>query len=164
MSTGNLFIDDCFAKGVISYGASLENGAAKYPAVYVCLRCIGTAADMLSAIDTLVFQNKVCTLPQLLDAAKDNFEHDPDILSACRQAPKYGTDNDFADMHACRLMNILLDLIDKEAVNSSGERDIYTLNTTINDSNHIRDGLASGATVDGLHHWKSCSTHFGVRG
>ena len=149
MSTGNLFIDDCFAKGVISYGASLENGAAKYPAVYVCLRCIGTAADMLSAIDTLVFQNKVCTLPQLLDAAKDNFEHAPDILSACRQAPKYGTDNDFADMHACRLMNILLDLIDKEAVNSSGERDIYTLNTTINDSNHIRDGLASGATVDG---------------
>jgi len=156
-----LTLNDCFATNVIKSARSLHNGGAKYPAVYVLLRNVGTAADMLTAVDTLVFKDKVCTLAQLLEATKKDFEGFEDILSFCRKAPKYGTNDDFADMHACRLMNELLDVIDKEATNEYGKRDVYTLNVTINDSNHLNDGANMLATVDGRRKGKPLSENLG---
>ena len=161
ISNSFLSLNDCFSAGVINSACSLDNGGAKYPAVYVLLRNIGTATDMLSAVDTLVFKDKVCTLSQLLEAADNDFEGYADILSLCRKAPKYGTDNDFADMHACKLMNELLDVIDKEATNEYGKRDVYTLNVTINDSNHLKDGDNMPATVDGRRKGKPLSENLG---
>ena len=46
-------------------------------------------------------------------------------------------------------MSTVLDVIDREAVNKNGVRDVYTLHVTINDSNHILDGKEMNATVDG---------------
>lgn len=161
LSDGILRLSDCFAKGVINAGRGLWNGGAKYPAVYVLLRNIGTATDMLSVVDTLVFKDRVCTLPQLLEAANDNFENYPNILASCKKAPKYGTDNDFADYHACRLMNEILDVIDTEATNEDGKRDVYTLNVTINDSNHLLNGASMPATVDGRKKGKPLSENLG---
>lgn len=160
-SNGILSLDDCFGEGVIRAARGLLYGGAKYPAVYVFLRNIGTATDMLSAVDTLVFKDKVCTLPQLLKAAKENFEGSPDILAFCQKAPKYGTDNELADAHACRLMSEVLDTIDREATNEEGERDVYTLNVTINDSNHLWDGKVTSATVDGRRQGKPLSENLG---
>ena len=157
VSKGTLFFDDCFAKGVIPAARSLYDGGAKYPALYVLLRNIGTATDMLCAVDTLVFRNKVCTLSQLVKAASEDFVNDGELLLACRQAPKYGTDHDIADGHACRLMNELLDVIDREATNKAGIRDVYTLNVTINDSNHLIVGDQMDATVDGRRKGKPIS-------
>ena len=161
VSNGILSLDDCFAKEIISAARGLKNGGAKYPALYVLLRNIGTATDMLCAVDALVFKDKVYTLSQLLEAAKNDFEGFTDILAFCRKAPKYGTDNDFADMHASRLMNELLDVIDKEATNEHGKRDVYTLNVTINDSNHLKDGANMLATVDGRRKGKPLSENLG---
>ncbi len=157
VSKGTLLFDDCFAAGVIPAARSLYDGGAKYPALYVLLRNIGTATDMLCAVDTLVFRKKVCTLSQLVKAASEDFVNDGDLLLACRQAPKYGTDNDLADGHACRLMNALLDVIDREATNEAGIRDVYTLNVTINDSNHLPVGNQMDATVDGRRKGKPLS-------
>ena len=156
-SKGTLLFDDCFAAGVIPAARSLYDGGAKYPALYVLLRNIGTATDMLCVVDTLVFRNKVCTLSQLVKAASEDFVNDGELLLACRQAPKYGTDHDIADGHACRLMNELLDVIDREATNKAGIRDVYTLNVTINDSNHLIVGDQMDATVDGRRKGKPIS-------
>ena len=144
-----LSLTECFRRGFID---NIDKGAkdrVKYPAVYVYLRNIGTAADMLSAVDHLVFREKKYSLQRLVEAADNNFESDLEILKACKNAPKFGNDDPLADRHAVSLMTRLLDLIDKEATNSQGIRDVITLNVTINDSNHLEDGEALGATVDG---------------
>lgn len=146
---GVLSLNECFMPGPLEAARGLKNGGAKYPFLYVLLRNIGTATDMLSAIDTLVFSEKVSTLSELVSAADRDFEGDIDLLRRCQGAPKYATGNERADYHAVRLMNMLLDAVDKEVTNDKGERDIYTLNVTINDSNHLNDGKGMNATVDG---------------
>jgi len=149
LPAGELGLTDCFMPGVIERAHSSICGGVKYPALYISLCNIGTAADMLSAIETLVWRDGVCTLPELVAAAADNFTHRPDLLARCRHAPKYGTDSEAADAHAVRLMRDLLDVIDREATNEQGLRDVLTLNVTINDMNHLWQGGAMAATVDG---------------
>lgn len=154
---GIFSLDDCFQRGAIDRA----HGMAEYPVMYVPLRNIGTATDMLSAVDTLVFQDKFCTLAELVQAANEDFETRPDILKRCKKAPKYGTNNAVADGHAVRLMTELLDIIDQEATNEDGVRDVYTLNVTINDSDHIWDGAKMQATVDGRRKGKPLSENLG---
>lgn len=146
---GEIGLTDCFMPGLIERARGIHCGGVKYPALYIMLRNIGTAADMLAAIDTLVFCDGICTLPELIAAAADDFASRPDLLARCRRAPKYGTDNDAADAHAVRLMRELLDTIDREATNEQGVRDVLTLNVTINDMNHLWQGYGMPATVDG---------------
>jgi formate C-acetyltransferase len=104
---------------------------------------------VMAALDTLVLQDKVCTLSDLLTATQANFEGYEALQARCHKAPKYGTGNEMADGHAVRLLNTLLDVIDREATNEAGVRDVYTLNVTINDMNHRWQGGQIGATVDG---------------
>ncbi len=146
--TGVLSVTDCFTAGPIDSGRSLFECGVKYKALYTRLRNIGTAADMMSALDTLVFKNKSVTLEELSAAIAGNFEDFDNIRALCMSAPKFGTDNEFADAHAKRLMNMLLDIIDEQSVNSDGIRDVISLNVTIADSDHIKDGEALPATLD----------------
>ncbi len=150
MPIGNvLSVADCFLHLPLELAKGFRNGGVKYPIVYTCLRAIGTATDMVCAINELVFDKKICTLPELVSAADNDFVGKDDILKMCRRAPKYGTDNALADEIAARIMNALLDSIDEEATSADGVRDVYTLNVTINDSNHIYTGREMGASVDG---------------
>ena len=57
--------------------------------------------------------------------------------------------NALADGHARRLMTLLLDILDEESLDEKGERDVLTLNVTINDMNHLYFGGGFGATPDG---------------
>lgn len=144
-----LSLDDCFLEGPMKKARGVRCGGVKYPIVYTCLRAIGTATDMLCAIKELVFDKKICTLDALVKIADSDFKDRPGILKLCKNAPKYGTDNAVADEYSVRLMNELLDVIDREATNENGVRDIYTLNVTVCDSNHIYYGAETGGTVDG---------------
>ncbi len=144
-----LSLDDCFLEGPMERARGNHEGGVRYSAFYMQLRNIGTATDMMAAVDTLVLQSKVCTLSELLAATKANFEGYEALQALCRKAPKYGTGDEIADGHAVRLLNTLLDTIDREATNEKGERDVYTLNVTINDMNHRWQGGQIGATVDG---------------
>ena len=143
-----LSITDCFTDGTIERANGILTGGAKYPAIYVLLRNIGTAADIMAALDTVAFQDEAA-LPALIEAMGQDFQSDAVLLERCRHAPKFGTDHDLADRHAQRLMGMLLDVLDEEAVNSQGERDVICLNVTITDMWHIQEGAAMGATPDG---------------
>ena len=144
-----LSLTECFREDCIENAGKKERDRVKYPALYVALRNIGTAADMLAAVDWLVFGQKKYSLEELVSTADADFANRPDVLAACKKAPKFGRNDDFADGHAVRLMSTLLDAIDKEATNEDGVRDVLTLNITINDSNHLADGKGMNATVDG---------------
>ena len=146
---GLLSIDDCFTQGTLEHGYGFREGGVKYIGVYHLLRNIGTAADMMAAIDELVFRQKSCSLEALSEALKHNFEGYDDIYALCKKAPKFGTDTELADTHAVRLMNTLLDVIDEVATNENGIKDIIPLNVTITDMDHLKDGAKMKATPDG---------------
>ncbi len=149
--SGILSLTDCFYPNTIESAQGGIDGGVKYPALWALLRNVGTATDMLSAIDTLVFKDHFCTLSELMKACASDFEGYEDLWLRARRAPKYGQDDDRADAHGRRILNTLLDVIDREAINEKGERDVLTLNVTIADMWHIGEGEQMGATPDGRH-------------
>ena len=144
-----LCITDCFTDGVIDSAHGMLDGGVRNPVIYTLLRNIGTAADMMAALDEVVFTRRECTLEQMAQALADNFEKERSLRTQCLKAPKFGTDNDAADLHAKRLLTMLLDIIDEESLNEQGERDVISLNVTITDMFHIQEGATLCATPDG---------------
>jgi len=57
-------------------------------------------ADSITAIKKVVFEDKLVTLPELIEIMDRNWEGREDIRQACLNAPKYGNDDDYADLIA----------------------------------------------------------------
>lgn len=57
-------------------------------------------ADSITAIQKVVFDDKLVTLPELIAIMDKNWEGREDIRQACLNAPKYGNDDNYADMIA----------------------------------------------------------------
>ncbi|HUU80680.1 MAG TPA: pyruvate formate lyase family protein, partial [Acidobacteriota bacterium] len=57
-------------------------------------------ADSLTAIRKVVFEDKLVTLPELIEIMDRNWEGREDIRQACLNAPKFGNDDDYADLVA----------------------------------------------------------------
>ena len=54
--------------------------------------------NSLAAVKKLVYDEKKITMDQLCEALDHNFEGYEDIRQMCLQAPKYGNDDDYADL------------------------------------------------------------------
>jgi len=63
---------------------------------------IGTTnvADSLAAIKKVVFEDQLVSLPGVIGIMDRNWEGREDIRQACLNAPKYGNDDDYADLIA----------------------------------------------------------------
>jgi pyruvate formate-lyase/glycerol dehydratase family glycyl radical enzyme len=57
-------------------------------------------ADSLAAIKKVVFEDKLVALPELIEIMDGNWEGREDIRQVCLNAPKYGNDDDYADIIA----------------------------------------------------------------
>jgi formate C-acetyltransferase len=57
-------------------------------------------ADSLAAIRKVVFEDQMITLPQLIEIMDRNWEGREDIRQLCINAPKFGNDEDYADLIA----------------------------------------------------------------
>ena len=140
---------DCFMRDTIEKAQPM-NVAVPYRIMLNLLRHVGTAADMMAAMEDLLFGSNPLDWDTLCDALNANFVGYEDVLKRCRKAPKYGRDDDRADRHAVRLMKILADVALEESVNpETGKQDVYLLGVTITDSNHLSVGAALPATPDG---------------
>lgn len=62
-------------------------------------------ADSITAIKKVVFEDKLVTLPELIAIMDKNWEGRDDIRQACLNAPKYGNDDDYADLIACEVQH-----------------------------------------------------------
>lgn len=90
----------------IERGLPLKRGGAKYD--FTGNQTIGLAnvANSLYAIKKLVFDEKILTGAQLLQAMRSDFEEvdtdptGPEIRQMCLSVPKYGNDNDAVDFIA----------------------------------------------------------------
>ena len=54
--------------------------------------------DALTAVQKVVFEDKLITLPELIDIMDRNWAGREDVRQACLKAPKFGNDDDEADM------------------------------------------------------------------
>jgi len=92
-------VDGCAEKGRdVTCGGPVHN--------YVTVEGVGfaTAADSLTAIKKLVFEEKAITMDELIEAIKNNFEgHERLRQILINKAPKYGCDDDYADEIARQL-------------------------------------------------------------
>ncbi len=92
-------MDDCIQKGM-----DIEWGGAHYNTIF--LRGVGMAnvGNSLAAIKKLVFEEKKLTGDQILHAMQTHFEDTsttptgPEIQNMLLAAPKYGNDDDYADL------------------------------------------------------------------
>ncbi|MDR0917185.1 MAG: hypothetical protein LBN02_08400 [Oscillospiraceae bacterium] len=88
---------------VLGLDASLELGRdvldahPDYSLYGVSDRAIIDAADSLTAIKKLVFEDKTLTMAELLTALDANFDGYEDVRALCLNAPKYGNADNYAD-------------------------------------------------------------------
>jgi trans-4-hydroxy-L-proline dehydratase len=88
-------------QGCLETGRDVTQGGAKYNFVTVEGVGLATAADSLSAVKKIVFDERRITMDELLQAIRDNFEgHEKLRLRLMNQAPKYGNDDPQADLIA----------------------------------------------------------------
>lgn len=140
---------DCFTDGTIECANAMYNGATKYVTIYNVVRNIGTATDMMAALDQVVFKDKKASLSEMIEALKNNFKGYESLRKACLEAPKYGVDDSVADAHAYRLMKGFTDIVEEVSTNGEGIKDVLVFNITTTDMWHIGEGKQMMATPNG---------------
>ena len=84
----------CLVKGCAEKGLDVTQGGAELSFTTVEGVTYATTVDSLLAIRYLVYQKKECTMPELVQALKDNWRgHEVLQARALHKAPKYGRDD-----------------------------------------------------------------------
>jgi formate C-acetyltransferase len=97
----------CLVKGCAEKAVDVTQGGAEISLVTLEAVTYATTVDALLAIKYLVFDEKKCTMKELIQALKDNWEgHDVLKALAKNRAPKYGRDDDDADRVARQVMDL----------------------------------------------------------
>ena len=112
-----------------------------------CLNCVGmaNAGDELAAIKKLVFDDKVITAKQLIEAIDANWEGYEEIRKMCLSAPKYGNNIDYVDNICAQLW------ADTEKIARQYKTifDAPLLISGVSISAHAPGGASVGATPEG---------------
>lgn len=148
---------DAFASSMVNdslkRGKTLKNGGSEYD--YVSSSNIGPSVvgDSLAAIKKLVFDEKVLTLKQLQEAIDSNFEglEGARIRKLCKNAPKFGNDDDYVDEIVANVYESYLKLLPNLRTDRYGcgpKGCTYTMSTS-NITSYVPNGFDVGATPDG---------------
>lgn len=98
-------VDDCISKGM-----SIDMGGAKYNYTMPNFLGVSNLIDSLSAINTLVFQNKELTIEQFIDILKKDYEgYEPLREKIINKLPHYGTNEEFTDKLSKEIYQIIAD-------------------------------------------------------
>jgi trans-4-hydroxy-L-proline dehydratase len=97
----------CLVRGCAEKGLDLNQGGAEINLVTLEGVTFATTVDSLLAIKTLVFDQKKCSLTDLISALKSNWQGF-EVLQALakNKAPKYGRDDDEGDGMAKKVMDL----------------------------------------------------------
>lgn len=143
----------CTVNSSLERGKTLKNGGAEYD--YVSSSSIGMSVvgDSLAAVKKLVFEDKKLTLQDIRKAMDHNFEglEGAKIRKLCKQAPKFGNDDDYVDAIVADVYESYLKLLPKFKTDRYGEGPIgctYTMSTS-NITSYVPNGFEVGATPDG---------------
>lgn len=113
---------------------------------------LATYADSMAAIKKLVFDDKKYTLEQLNTALKAEFVGYDQIKADCLAAPKYGNDDDYADL-------IAADIINFTEMDHRNYKTLYSVlsHGTLSISNNTPFGQLLGASANGRDAWMPLS-------
>ncbi len=140
-------------EGCMESGKDVSSGGAMYNfGPGVVWSGLATYVDSMAAIKKLVYDDKKYTLAQINEALKANFAGYEQIKADCLAAPKYGNDDDYADLIAADLINFT----EKE------HRKFKTLYSvlshgTLSISNNTPFGQMLGASANGRDAWTPLS-------
>jgi formate C-acetyltransferase len=137
----SLLIDDCIANG-----QDYHQGGARYNSTYIQGVGLGTVTDGLSSIQHNIYQNSRCSWDEMLQALQVDFAgHEPLLHSLLEQTPKYGNDDDRADILVPRIFDAFWRMIDGKPNTRGGHHRVDMLPTTC----HVYFGKVTGALPDG---------------
>lgn len=136
----SLFVDGCMQNGkdVTAGGAVLYGGPG------TIFAGLGTYVDSMIAIKKLVYDDKKYTLAQIKEALDANWVGYEQIHRDCQNAPKYGNDDDYADL-------IAADIIDYTEKTINQHKSLYAkqIHGTLSQSFNTPLGEMIGATPNG---------------
>lgn len=146
--------DDCIARG-----KTIKEGGAVYDFISGLQVGIANMADSLSAIKTLVYDEKKITQKQLWDAIIDDFKSEESQKiqkMLIHDAPKYGNDNDDVDMLVVEAYDSYLDEIKKYPNTRFHRGPIGGIRYggTSSISANVGQGMSTFATPDGRKAWE----------
>lgn len=136
-------------EGCMESGKDVAAGGAMYNfGPGVVWSGLATYTDSMAAIKKLVFEDKKYTLEQLNDALKADFVGYDQIRTDCLNAPKYGNDDDYADL-------IAADIIHFTEIDHRRYKTLYSIMShgTLSISNNTPFGQITGASANGRHAW-----------
>ena len=140
-------------EGCMEKGRDVSAGGAMYNfGPGVVWSGLATYADAMAAIRKLVFDDRKYTLKQLNEALKADFEGYDQIKADCLAAPKYGNDDDYADL-------IAADLINFTEMEHRQYKTLYSVlsHGTLSISNNTPFGQLTGASAGGRKAWTPLS-------
>lgn len=136
-------------EGCMETGHDVSSGGAMYNfGPGVVWSGLATYADSMAAIKKLVFDEKKYTLQELNTALKADFVGYDQIRTDCLNAPKYGNDDDYADL-------IASDLIHFTEAEHRQYKTLYSVlsHGTLSISNNTPFGQMTGASANGRKAW-----------
>ncbi len=140
-------------EGCMENGRGVEAGGAMYNfGPGVVWSGLATYADSMAAIKKLVFEDKKYTLQEMNEALKADFVGYEQLKKDCLEAPKYGNDDDYADL-------IAADLINFTEQEHRKYKTLYSVlsHGTLSISNNTPFGQLTGATANGRRAWMPLS-------
>ncbi len=140
-------------EGCMESGRDVSAGGAMYNfGPGVVWSGLATYADSMAAIRKLVYEDKKYTLAELNLALKADFEGYDQVLADCLAAPKYGNDDDYADL-------IAADLVHFTEIEHRKYRTLYSVlsHGTLSISNNTPFGQLLGASAGGRRAWSPLS-------
>lgn len=137
----SILIDDCIASGL-----DCEGGGALYGNGQILTNGLVVVADSLAAIKSLVFEEKSVTMPELLQALKDNWEGHKQLRQhILHRAPRYGNDDERVDNLAREISEHIWELFMRSPTYRGGH---YT-GLVVYFTRQLYFGRQTGATPDG---------------
>jgi formate C-acetyltransferase len=100
----------CLVNGCARKGLDVTEGGAELGYVTIEAVTYATTVDSLLAVKYLVYDQKVCSMAELVQALEHNWEGYEILQARARnKAPKYGRDEDTADQLARQVMELWTD-------------------------------------------------------
>lgn len=145
-NTPHLFLSS-LVDGCIENGKDLTWGGSRWGATPILHVGEATAANSLTAVKKLVFEDKVITIKELKQVLDSDFEGErgEEIRQLLVSAPKYGNDNDFADEVMQTMTNMLFE--EAERHKDIDGRPYTSMVLTLGGT--VPHGWKTGATADG---------------
>lgn len=136
----SLFVDGCMQSGK----DLTDGGAVLYEGPGTIFAGLGTYVDSMAAIKKLVYDDKKYTLSDIKNALDANFEGYQKIWCDCTNSPKYGNDEDYADL-------IATDIVDYTEYRINQHKSLYArqIHGTLSQSFNTPLGGMIGATPNG---------------